>query len=101
MAEPGEEDNLGFDEGDLIEIVEKSADGWWTGRVDGNVGVFPASFVEIIQIPKTKEERKRLLKRFEQGRLGETASLGKSFTINNNTPAVSVRTVASCSCPFQ
>ena len=55
------------------QIVEKSADGWWTGRVDGNVGVFPASFVEMIQIPKTKDERKRLLKRFHQGRLGEGA----------------------------
>ena len=52
------------------QILEQSADGWWTGRVDGNKGVFPASFVELIQKPKTKDERKKLLKRFNQGTLG-------------------------------
>ena len=52
------------------QIVEKGGDGWWTGRVDGREGVFPASFVEMIQIPKTKDERKKLLKQFQQGRLG-------------------------------
>lgn len=55
----------------LFQIIEKSADGWWTGRIDGSVGVFPASFVEMIKKPKTKEERKRLLRQFQQGRLGE------------------------------
>lgn len=39
--------------------------------MEGKEGVFPASFVEMIQKPKNKEERKRLLKRFQQGRLGE------------------------------
>ncbi len=52
------------------QIVEQSADGWWTGKVDGKMGVFPASFVEMIQKPKNKEEKKRLLKLFQQGRLG-------------------------------
>ena len=42
--------------------MEKSADGWWTGRLNGGsgvVGVFPASFVEEIQEPGSKEEFKR------------------------------------------
>ena len=58
----------------LLQIIEKSADGWWTGCVDGKEGVFPASFVEMIQIPQTKEERKKLLKRYRQGRLGEAGN---------------------------
>ena len=54
-----------------FQITEKSADGWWTGRIEGKVGVFPASFVEMIEIPRNKDERKKLLKRFQQGRLGQ------------------------------
>jgi len=47
--------------------------------VDGKEGVFPASFVEMIQIPKTKDERKKLLKRYQQGRLGEANTAGKEI----------------------
>ena len=56
--------------------MEKSADGWWNGRISGKEGVFPASFVEMIQVPKNKDEKKRLLKRFHQGKLGEADSTG-------------------------
>ena len=45
--------------------------------MDGKVGVFPASFVELIQKPKNKEERKRLLKLFQQGRLGAGESVSE------------------------
>lgn len=53
-----------------VQIVEKSGDGWWTARIDGQVGVIPASFVEEITVPQSKDEAKKLLKRFKQGRLG-------------------------------
>ncbi len=54
----------------ILQIIEKSGDGWWTGRIDGQVGVIPASFVEEITVPQSKEEAKKLVKRFKQGRLG-------------------------------
>ena len=54
----------------LSQIVEKSGDGWWTARIDGHVGVIPASFVEEIAVPQSKDEAKKLVKRFKQGRLG-------------------------------
>lgn len=53
-----------------LQIIEKSGDGWWTGRIDGKVGVIPASFVEEINIPQSKEEAKKLVKKYRQGKLG-------------------------------
>lgn len=34
--------------GDIINIHEKQPDGWWIGEVEGNVGIFPATYVEEI-----------------------------------------------------
>ena len=53
----------------LPQIIERSADGWWTGKIDGKVGVIPASFVEEITVPQSKEEAKKLVKKFKQGKL--------------------------------
>ncbi|KAJ2919314.1 hypothetical protein MD484_g1092, partial [Candolleomyces efflorescens] len=41
--------DLSFDKGDVITIVKKSdsTDDWWTGRVHGREGIFPANFVEL------------------------------------------------------
>ena len=49
-----------------LQIVKKSHDGWWTGRIEDTVGDFPASFVEEIEIPRTKQERKQLASRFKR-----------------------------------
>ncbi|KAL4229839.1 hypothetical protein ACF0H5_010231 [Mactra antiquata] len=43
---PTDED-LTFNEGDRIEIVERIGDEWLKGRLHGHVGMFPAAFVEI------------------------------------------------------
>ena len=32
-------------------------------------GVFPASFVEEVEVPRSKDEQKKLLKKFRQGKL--------------------------------
>ena len=39
--------------------------------MDGKTGVFPASFVEELQQPKSKEEERRLVKRLKQRARGE------------------------------
>jgi nostrin len=33
----------------LITIREKQEDGWWLGELNGVVGIFPATYVELLQ----------------------------------------------------
>ncbi|KAL0950631.1 hypothetical protein HGRIS_007421 [Hohenbuehelia grisea] len=44
-----ESGDLSFSKGDVITITQKSnsSDDWWTGKVDGRQGIFPANFVEL------------------------------------------------------
>ncbi|CCD23493.1 Lsb3p NDAI_0B04580 [Naumovozyma dairenensis CBS 421] len=47
----GEEtDDLPFRKGDVITILKKSEsqNDWWTGRVNGREGIFPANYVELV-----------------------------------------------------
>lgn len=47
----GEESgDLPFRKGDVISIIKKSEsqDDWWTGRVNGKEGIFPANYVELV-----------------------------------------------------
>lgn len=47
----GEESgDLPFRKGDVIIILKKSdsQDDWWTGRVNGREGIFPANYVELV-----------------------------------------------------
>ncbi|KAL4227974.1 Unconventional myosin-If [Mactra antiquata] len=39
-------DELSFNEGDIIEIVKEDPAGWWTGKVHGKEGLFPANYIE-------------------------------------------------------
>ncbi|KAK3577079.1 hypothetical protein CHS0354_037106 [Potamilus streckersoni] len=47
--EGGEDEDLIFEEGDVIKLLEKIDEEWFKGEVHGKVGMFPASFVEIIK----------------------------------------------------
>jgi len=42
--------DLTFSKGDVIVITRKSdsTDDWWTGKVNGKEGIFPANFVELV-----------------------------------------------------
>merc|ERR1719189_2275843 len=44
-------DELSIRVGDVINIHDKQEDGWWLGELKGQVGIFPATYVEDI-IPK-------------------------------------------------
>ncbi|KAI8999429.1 P-loop containing nucleoside triphosphate hydrolase protein [Gaertneriomyces semiglobifer] len=46
--EASEADELTFVAGDLIGIVSKEDEGWWTGELRGRKGLFPANYVELI-----------------------------------------------------
>jgi hypothetical protein len=41
-------DELNIKYGDIIDIHDKQEDGWWLGECDGQVGIFPATYVEPI-----------------------------------------------------
>ena len=41
-------DELSIKYGDIINIHDKQEDDWWLGECDGKVGIFPATYVEVI-----------------------------------------------------
>ncbi|XP_052793613.1 unconventional myosin-Ie-like isoform X2 [Mya arenaria] len=41
-------DELSFNEGEIIDIVKEDPAGWWTGRLRGRDGLFPANYAEKI-----------------------------------------------------
>ena len=44
-----EANELSMREGDILTLLEKDESGWWRGRsAEGNEGVFPSNFVEVI-----------------------------------------------------
>ncbi|CAG9323046.1 unnamed protein product [Blepharisma stoltei] len=45
----GERDgDLSFSRGDIIEVLQKTESGWWTGKLGSQVGSFPYNFVQQI-----------------------------------------------------
>ena len=47
--------DLAFEDGDVIQLLSHCGDDWLKGELNGNVGMFPASFVEIIEdLPEQK-----------------------------------------------
>ncbi len=45
------DDELPFKVGDVIEVIETSDDGWWTGRCHGREGLFPVNYVKTSANP--------------------------------------------------
>ncbi|ESN98995.1 hypothetical protein HELRODRAFT_67445, partial [Helobdella robusta] len=42
------DDDLSFEEGNVINLIEKTNSDWWKGELNGAVGIFPANYVAII-----------------------------------------------------
>ena len=40
------EDELTFQEGQIIYVLKKNDDGWWEGVMDGITGLFPGNYTE-------------------------------------------------------
>ena len=39
---------LSFQKGDVIDVMEEDASGWWTGKLGCNIGLFPANYVKAV-----------------------------------------------------
>eukprot|EP00043_Microstomoeca_roanoka_P025970 m.10417 g.10417 ORF g.10417 m.10417 type:complete len:290 (-) comp6027_c1_seq1:37-906(-) len=42
------DDEISFDPEDIIEDIEQVDEGWWMGTANGNRGLFPANYVELL-----------------------------------------------------
>ncbi|XP_031734599.1 GRB2-related adapter protein-like [Anarrhichthys ocellatus] len=43
-----EKDELAFNAGDVIKVVERSDQAWWRGQLRGNTGLFPSNYTKPI-----------------------------------------------------
>lgn len=54
--EASNQEEISFNEGDLIRIIERSEDGWWTGEKDGITGHFPSMLVAEMDDGEEEED---------------------------------------------
>lgn len=59
---------ISFNQGDLIEVLDNANKDWWEGRINGNVGYFPSNYVKITQKPS----------------IGRISAVIPDFSSNNN-----------------
>ena len=53
--EAADETEIGFREGDIIKEIETIDEGWWRGQDPfGNVGLFPANHIELLESLETQ-----------------------------------------------
>ncbi|XP_068975906.1 SH3 domain-containing kinase-binding protein 1-like [Bombus flavifrons] len=57
-------DELTLNEGDIITLLSTNASdkGWWIGELNGQVGLFPDNFVEVINVPSDHQDHEQKLK---------------------------------------
>uniref|UniRef100_A0A182IDC1 SH3 domain-containing protein n=1 Tax=Anopheles arabiensis TaxID=7173 RepID=A0A182IDC1_ANOAR len=52
-------DELTLAVGDVVEFFEEVEEGWWRGKLNGRVGVFPSNFVEMIESVSPKSSSRK------------------------------------------
>jgi signal transducing adaptor molecule len=53
--EPTEPNELAFDKGDIIKVVNREYKDWWRGQLRGRTGIFPVNYVEALPEPTAAE----------------------------------------------
>ncbi|KAH9975766.1 hypothetical protein BGW80DRAFT_1157286, partial [Lactifluus volemus] len=53
--EPTEPNELAFERGDIIKVVNREYKDWWRGQLKGRAGIFPVNYVEPLPEPTPAE----------------------------------------------
>ncbi|KAH9000142.1 hypothetical protein EDB92DRAFT_1983198 [Lactarius akahatsu] len=53
--EPTESNELAFEKGDIIKVVNREYKDWWRGQLRGRTGIFPVNYVEPLPEPTAAE----------------------------------------------
>ncbi|KAH9004545.1 hypothetical protein EDB86DRAFT_2883929 [Lactarius hatsudake] len=53
--EPTESNELAFEKGDVIKVVNREYKDWWRGQLRGRTGIFPVNYVEPLPEPTAAE----------------------------------------------
>lgn len=78
-------DELTLAVGDVVEIFEEVEEGWWRGKLNGKVGVFPSNFVELIESTSpTSANRKSSTGPKPTALDGSISNLSKSNSLNKS-----------------
>jgi signal transducing adaptor molecule len=48
---PTESGEVAFRKGDIIRVLDSVYEHWWRGEINGEVGIFPVNFVEVLPDP--------------------------------------------------
>lgn len=51
-----EKGELSFDKGDVIKVIDRMYDEWYTGAVGGRIGIFPISYV--VSVTRNRAKRR-------------------------------------------
>ncbi|EAT47942.1 AAEL001009-PA, partial [Aedes aegypti] len=88
-------DELTLAVGDIVEIFEEVEEGWWKGKLNGKIGVFPSNFVEVIESASPMSANRTssigskptiaMLPTGHTGSLSKTNSLNKSRSSLNSS----------------
>lgn len=84
-------DELSLAVGDIIEIFEEVEEGWWRGKLNGKVGVFPSNFVEPIESVSPTSANRRSSTSGKPPLIidGNTGSLTKTNSLNKSRTSLS------------
>uniref|UniRef100_A0A182K1M5 SH3 domain-containing protein n=1 Tax=Anopheles christyi TaxID=43041 RepID=A0A182K1M5_9DIPT len=80
-------DELTLAVGDVVEFFEEVEEGWWRGKLNGRVGVFPSNFVEMIESVSPKSSSR---KSGNVGGTGVTAIEGSGLTATSGSLGASL-----------
>jgi hypothetical protein len=105
--EAAKEDEITINDGDIITLISKDAPdkGWWKGELNGQIGLFPDNFVEILTVKNglVPDNQGKLITtsksmtKHQAGKRKETANVRKSLDTRNLSTDTASKKVASTS----
>ncbi|KIY65664.1 BAR-domain-containing protein [Cylindrobasidium torrendii FP15055 ss-10] len=86
----GAPDELSFEAGDEILVINEVLDDWWMGKLHGKQGLFPTSYTEVISTSSTKKPP--IFKRNKSGKTTEENNFAAPRDSDDDSPDEGYRT---------